>query len=453
MGVAAGTYDYVIITISSWEDDFEPLAEWKHKKGRPAKIVTTNWIYYSGGYSGGNGDKIRAFVQDAHNTWGTTAFLIGADTNNVPVLYDSYNGDSIPNDTSYADFDDDWVCEVNVGRAPVRTTTQIASFIDKVLTYEKTPPTSSYPETAFFCGFDLYTSGSGEGQGCKAAIDMAYIPDDWDFRREYDGESGTHKSDVISYLNQGNNLVNHIDHSSTNYMGTGYTNHGEGLGNSDMSALTNGDRQSILYTIGCWACDYNSTTCIAEAFVQNTNGGGLAFVGNSRYGWYSPYNDDYYSLRYDRYFFRSLFTQYQRRIGACFSDHKNDAYQGGDTSKYIFIELTLLGDPEVPVWTDTIQTLSVSHPSLVSVGVPNTFNVQVSSGGDPVYDSPVCLWKDGDIYEKEYTNTSGVASFTITPGSTGTMYVTVTGFNYLPYEGSASIVTATNYTLTTYTTR
>ena len=451
MGVAAGTYDYVIITISSWEDDFEPLAEWKHKKGRPAKIVTTNWIYYSGGYSGGNGDKIRAFVQDAHNTWGTTAFLIGADTNNVPVLYDSYNGDSIPNDTSYADFDDDWVCEVNVGRAPVRTTTQIASFIDKVLTYEKTPPTSSYPETAFFCGFDLYTSGSGEGQGCKAAIDMAYIPDDWDFRREYDGESGTHKSDVISYLNQGNNLVNHIDHSSTNYMGTGYTNHGEGLGNSDMSALTNGDRQSILYTIGCWACDYNSTTCIAEAFVQNTNGGGLAFVGNSRYGWYSPYNDDYYSLRYDRYFFRSLFTQYQRRIGACFSDHKNDAYQGGDTSKYIFIELTLLGDPEVPVWTDTIQTLSVSHPSLVSVGVPNTFNVQVSSGGDPVYDSPVCLWKDGDIYEKEYTNTSGVASFTITPGSTGTMYVTVTGFNYLPYEGSASVTTATNYTLTTYT--
>jgi len=440
-GVGPGDYDYVIITRTDWVDDFQPLADWKTKKGTAANIVTTDWIYYSGGYSGSNQDKIRAFVQDARANWGTIYFLLGGDTNVVPYHTKYILGDGIANDTYYGDYDSDWTCEVHIGRAAVRTSPMIDVFIDKVLTYEKNPPLTSYGKTAAFLGFDLYTYGSGEGENCKADIDYLYLPNDWTYRREYDSEPGGHKTDVIGYLNQGNNLVNHIDHCSDYSIGVGYTNHGTSLTNSNVSALSNGDRQSIFYSIGCWPCAYDEYTCIAEAFVQNATGGGIAFVGNSRYGWYSPYNDDHASLRFDRYFFRSLLQQGNRNLGVCFSDHKNDSYQYDDYYRYIFTELTLLGDPELPIWTDDPEALTVIHDDGLIVGEETTFPVQVYHEGNPVLSAVVCLFKADDVYEVGVTNGYGEATFVFTPESTGIMDVTVTCpfYGYLPSEGQAEV--------------
>jgi hypothetical protein len=209
-----------------------------------------------------------------------------------------------------------------------------------------------------------------------------------------------------------------------------------------MSALSNGDRQSIFYTIGCWACDYPLDTCIGEAFVRNTGGGGVAFIGNSRYGWYSPYNDNLYSLRFDRYFFRWLFWRNAYTLGDCFSAHKNDAISlnGGTTYQYIYTELTLLGDPELPIWTEDPQSLAVTHADSLTAGESTTFPVEVFSGGSPVVDATVCLWKGADIYQIEQTGGSGVASFVFSANTTGDMHVTATSHNYLPYEGQAEVM-------------
>jgi len=446
IGVGSGDYDYVIITQSSWVDYFQPLADWKTKKGVPANIVTTTWIYNSGGYSGTDVDKIQQFVEDAHDTWGAMFFLLGGDTNIIPYhtrTISSVDPDPIPNDTYYADYDEDWTIEVHVGRAAVRYTSQISTFISKIMTYEKNPPASNYAKTAFFCGFDL--DSTTESEQLKIYIKNNYLPADWTYRWEYDSESGFHKSDVIAYLNQGNNLANHMDHSNQYFMGTGTENHGEGLINSDMSSLSNGDRQTILYSAGCDPCAYDYTTCIAEAFVQNTGGGGIAFIGNSRYGWYyEGYDSDYLSMRYDRYFFRSLFNQYHYFLGECFSDHKNDAYLTGyggtDIHQYIFTELTLLGDPELPIWTENPDdTLTSTYDSTIGIG-SQSFNVQVQDSGGNVYGATVCLWKEDEVYEVGSTNSGGWAYFTINPTTIGDMYVTVTKHNYLPYEGTTTVV-------------
>jgi hypothetical protein len=440
-GVGPGDYDYVLITPQSYVASFQPLVDWKTKKGVPATIVTTDWIYNSGGYTGTNQNKIRAFCQDANANWGTTFFLLGGDTNLIPYYSRTFSiaPESVPNDTYYADYDGDWICEVHVGRAAVRGAADIPGFISKVLTYEKSPPLSTYAKTAAFFGFDLAAHGSGEGENMKKDMKNLYIPASWTFRSEYDSYSGTHKAHVIAYLNQGNNLVNHADHSSTDSMGTGYTNHGESLFISDVNALYNGSRQSILYSLGCWACDYPAD-CIAEAFVRNPAGGAVAFVGNSRYGWYMQYTSDGYSARYDRYFFRSLFTQGYTTLGPCFSDHKNDAYQNDTYYQYIFTELTLLGDPELPILTEDPQSLSVMHPDSVKVGEATVVTVQVLAAGNPLGGATVCLWKPGDVYQVSQTNASGVANILVNPATTGTMWVTVTKRNYLPYEGSLEVV-------------
>lgn len=64
-GVDPGDYDYVVITRAEWCPHFQTLADWKHKKGVRATVVDRAWIYDQ--YEGGtNPEKIRAFVQDAH---------------------------------------------------------------------------------------------------------------------------------------------------------------------------------------------------------------------------------------------------------------------------------------------------------------------------------------------------------------------------------------------------
>jgi len=440
-GVPAGTYDYVIITSSNWVTDFQPLADWKTQKGVPATIVTTDWIYNDGGYTGSNVDKIKAFVQDAYTNWGTAYVLLGGDTDTIPTNYKTFyyvDYDPVPNDTYYADFDADYVCEVNVGRAsvtgPGSGNGQIGAFIGKILTYEQNP--AAYTTDAAMFGFDL--SSNSPGENTKKAIVNSDIPGTWTVTTVYDSQSGNHRDNVLAALNAGQNLINHADHSSSDYMGTGYINHYWGIDSNDMDALTNGDRQGIIYSMGCDPAYFDTDACIGEHYVRNINGGGIAFIGNSRYGWFMPGETDSYSMGFDLAFFHSLFPENLYHLGAAFSDHKNDAVQNDDYYEYIYTELTLLGDPELPVWFATPQTLTVTAPSTLPLG-PSTYKVTVKADGNPVDQATVCLWKGTEVYLIATTDTSGIATFNPNPATTGPMTVTVTKQDCLPSQTTVTV--------------
>jgi len=446
VGVSPGDYEYVIITKDSWTSAFQPLADWKTQKGVPATIVNTTWIYNNGGYSGTNVQKIRAFVQDAYTTWGTTYVLLGGDVDVVPcknTTFSSVDPDPVPNDAYYADFDSDYVCEVNIGRASVNGTGngtgRIGNFINKVLTYETNPPLTNYTKKAGFFGFDL--DSSTHAQQCKININNSYIPLSWTVKTVYDTQSGNHRTNAINTLNQGQHIVNHADHSNNNCMGVGYVNHNLLLYNSDMDALTNGNKQTILYSMGCDPAAYDVSNCIAEHFVRNSNGGGIAFIGNSRFGWYEYGTYNTLSMGYDIHFFKALFQENFTNLGAAFSDHKNDGYSeypGDPYYQYIFTELTLLGDPELPVWTENPMNLMVTHPSQLPVGA-SLFTVSVTTNGTQVNQAHVCLWKGNEVYEKGYTNATGNITFTVSPLIAGSMKVTVTKHNYLPNVSTAQV--------------
>ncbi len=447
-GVDPGDYDYVIITQDSWVNAFQPLKEWKTKKGIPTNIVTTTWIYNSGGYSGTNVEKIRAFVQDIYINWGTLYVLLGGDIDVVPCHYRTFSSvdpDPIPNDTYYADFDADWVCEVHIGRASVTGTGtgtgKIGNFINKILSYEKNPSLTDFAKKAGFFGFDLDSSTHAEQ--CKINIKNAYIPTSWTMTTIYDSHAGNHKTNVITALNAGQNLMNHADHSGSDFMGTGYVNHGIGLGNSDMDALTNANKQGIFYSMGCDPAAYDSSNCIAEHFVRNSNGGGIAFVGNSRYGWYYPGQYNSLSMEYDVEFFKSIFQDNLYKLGAAFSDHKNDGVGSASVSRYCYTELTLLGDPELPIWKENPISMTATYPTQVPLG-SSSFTVTVNSAGSPVNQAYVCLWKESDMYITGTTNSAGQITFSLSPTSTGTMYVTVTKQDHLPFEGQTIVLDGSN---------
>ncbi|MEW6557927.1 MAG: C25 family cysteine peptidase [Elusimicrobiota bacterium] len=179
--LAPGNYAYVIITNQLLEGDFHPLVDWKTKKGVRTKVVTREWIEVN--YTGTDvPEKIRNFIIDAHSTWGTVWVLLGGDVSVIPTrITDPYVDSERPAcDMYYACLDGNWnadgdanygepedsvdmLAEVFVGRAPVEDAVEVGTFVNKVLTYEQTPPTTDYPLKACFVGCDDFgDAGGGE---------------------------------------------------------------------------------------------------------------------------------------------------------------------------------------------------------------------------------------------------------------------------------------------------
>jgi hypothetical protein len=462
-GARDDTVEYAIITGASYVDEFQPLADWKTKKGVPTEIFTTDWIYTN--YSGSdNPMEIRNFIIDYEANHGLVYVLLGGDVDVVParVAWDELGYDGIRADLYYSDTDGTWNADgdsyygehpednvdmygdVYVGRAPVNSSSEATNFVDQVLTYEGADAGGTLPtdfqENMLFLAEVLWGPPEypyTDGGIAKDMIDDDYVPSLFDpITKLYEDDGNLGYTAAMNAMNAGPGITNHCGHCNYNVMSI----NPDALYNDDMDDLTNGSRQGIFYTIGCWAAafDYDN---IAEHYVNNPNGGGVAFVGNSRYGWGCPgYPGECVSDLYDQQFFRALFTSQLRNIGITHADAKDyyvpDA-KADEYMRYGLYELNVLGDPEMPIWTSSPATLVATHPTTVPMET-SSFLVEVTSGGSDVAGARVCVWKGTEIYEVGTTNASGAVTLSITPLTEGPMSVTVTKEDYLPYEGEAT---------------
>ncbi len=429
-------YEYIIITPLQFMYCWDALIEWLTQKGMPAFLVPTEIIYNTCAGSADQ-EKIRSFIIDAHSIWGTTYFLLGGDTSKIPCHVWNPASDAIPNDTYYADYDDDWVVEVHVGRASVENGSDIEEFIDKSISYQKNPP-PDFCDTYFLMGYDLDSSTPSEN--CMVHIADYYIPAGADLSTEYDSEPGTHYSDTIGYLNDGQNLICHSDHCGSGCIGVGCVNHGHLLYPGDFNGLQNGEKKGLFYSIGCWSLAYDYNDSIGEVWTQNNSGAGLAYVGNSRYGWYAVGHSNLYSLKYAQLFFKVLCGSpaWCYTAGAALTEHKNEFYPGG-LYQYIYQELTLMGDPGLPLWTEDPITVNVLHQVSIGTGTQD-FDVLVRHNGQNYAGALVCIWKGSEVYERGNSAVDGLVHFyDIDPATSGLMKVTVTGKNILPYEGKCLV--------------
>ena len=443
-----GPMDHVVITSSSYVTYYQTLIDWHNKKGIKDTVISTNWIY--GSYSGStNQEKIRNFVIDANTNWGTLYFLMGGENGTVPFEYRNYYDENTPSDQYYSDFDDDWTHEVFVGRATGDNISQINTFVNKVLKYEKDPPRNGYPLDVLLVGMDL--DASTHAENLKNTIDF-YMPSYLNVSKVYDSHGGNHRDSLIFYLNAGQNLVNHADHCYYTYMGTGDRNHGWGIYNTHVDALVNNDQLSVVVSLGCDpnGMDYND--CIAEHFViYNSNQAGVAFTGNTRSGWGYVGSPQSLSGKLDLEWWKGLFTRNKYDLGQTLVDSKhNFSTSSPDQGLKQHCEWTfnLLGDPAMPIWTDEPDSFAVTFPPNLPLGA-SSFLVQVedSTTHTPVESAYVCLWKQGEVYQRGYTNANGEVSLNPSPSTLGTVYVTVTKHNYIPYEDDASVASALVITL------
>ena len=389
----SASYDYVIITNDALEVTFLILANHKNDRGISTTIVTKSFIYsYYGGVD--NQEKIRNFITDAYNNWNTTYVLLGGDVEIIPHrgVYGTcsgYTDTDIPCDLYYAGLDGTWDAdgdsiygegnsasggtgtageeadffhEVYIGRAPVSNTIEATNFVVKTIAFEF----RLAPENASMWGAILKPDPPGPltwGGDHKDEI-IPYFPGTYTISTYYDRDGTASTANWVAGVNAGQNFVNHNAHSSPDSMT--HINRA----NVD-SLITNTSDFCLVYSIGCYAAsfdnrwwdggfgplngsvldEYDPDDCIAEHFVMN-NTGALAFVGNSRYGWYSPGSTAGSSHQFDRQFFDAIFNENIVNAGEALADSKQDL-QGsvGSTGsrRWVYFELNLLGDPETPL--------------------------------------------------------------------------------------------------------
>jgi hypothetical protein len=118
------------------------------------------------------------------------------------------------------------------------------------------------------------------------------------------------------------------------------------------------------------------------------------------------------------------------------------SYEGtGDYTEGEFYMFHWFGDPEMPLRTETPQSLAVTHPSAVVAGQPINITIDVTRGGLPLENALVCIsHPTADDHWSGLTDALGSITFSgITLTQLGENYdIVVSDRNSVPYEGIVS---------------
>lgn len=471
---------YLIITHDDFYDNIVPFGEWKTRKGLWTKIVKTSEID-----SLPDTEMIRDYIENLYvETDGalTYVLLVGDANDYIPTFSGADHPFSLwmcpgePNESDpatdlyYATLTgDDLVPDLYLGRLPVSTSEEADIIINKILQYEQQPDTSkNWP-------IDILLATA------KEDYRTFLITTEWISDLVKDKFKVPHivcdsvppyavTDSVIAWINRGVGIVNHYDHgNSRNGLNPYGFSYADGWKHphftvDEIPLLNNGTKLPVMFSINCRTGWYDGNyDCFGEALLKAEGKGIVGFIGASRVSW------DGYADELDKGFFDAMFPRYegepihapQYRLGEILTMGKlylTEHYIATDGEGYsvtptpiwdtlTFEMFNLLGDPEMQVFTHQAHPMKVSHLSEIQTTQTHlqVYARQVTNIGGyleewPISYAQICLWKDDDLYLVDKADISGRKTFTFSGLTPGTIKVTVTKHNYVPYQGEVSVV-------------
>ncbi len=461
-------FSMVVITSSGFYDDFIPFAEWKINKGIATKIVNVSDITSDADYNGvDTQEEIHNFIKDAYNNWNTEYVILGGDVSIVPhrgfyVSMTTGSGpvaDHIPADLYYACLDDpfnndgdsrwgeendgaggndiDVVAEVYVGRVSADTAGQVAAFIGKTLDYERDPRPNYVQEVLLNAAWlDQFTDGALSSD----AIFQDAFPDGFTATRLYSTLNNASKTNFNNKMNSGMGMVYNVGHA--NHQGISIDNH-TSHSRTDADGLSSDHKFSVFYTMGCLANRFDVSDTYAEHMMYNPDGGSVVFIGNTRYGLYSPGNmlsspSHVFAIN----FFDQLFQEGHRDAGRANQLGKEELtwLVGNEYYRWIYFTINYMGDPSMQIWFNEPQEIDVEHPPAIYAGSPAPVEVNVNTlTRAPVEGANVAIVNWPDAFSNATTDATGVAELFPNPNDVGTANITVTGPDIKPYYSTMLI--------------
>ncbi|MCP4293443.1 MAG: hypothetical protein GY780_16575 [bacterium] len=473
---------YLIITNAEMEAEFQRLADYKTSLGMNTIVATREFI--SSNYRNGADiqETIRMFIKDAYAKWGVEYVMLGGDTDVLPAryvdntFYPVSGSTEIPVDMYFACLDGNWNAngnahygeaeaevegagdlvdfaeEVYLGRATVSNATAARSYVDKIIAYETAPPHSEWTNNILFAAEVLFWVNNEEDgdivlDGAKFVDEMIndlIIPcTDMNYTRMYETDelyprdAELTREALIDSLNTGHyGIFNQIGHGFYFNMSVGDAN----FMNSDADGLTNGDNLFLLFSLNCASAAFDFS-CLMERFIQNPNGGSIASVGSSRAAFPNTANN------YQQEFFHALYCTSENRLGKLIAISRLPFLGSTDynyVDRWTFENYSLLGDPTIPLWTGSPESLQVSTGNL-NLG-PNQVAVSVlDDQGTPVSNANVCLSHDGGDIASGFTDASGAVSLDFLASVPDDVAIHVTGEDLGQYSSTIEVLDGDTY--------
>jgi len=458
------TIKYIVIGNTSAETAFDQFIEWKTEKGTPAAYYTLDHINST--FTGSDlPERIKNFTAWAHAELGTDYFLLAGDHDVVPPRYvkDPTGSGSMPSDIYYMCLDgtwdvdgdkifgeigdlDDTIPDVQVGRLTVQIIPELQQKCQEIIAYQcgnDTGPwcgnstmigaqlTSDYPDDAYVKMEYLRTENL---QGIFSSFDGLYT---------YTGNLDT--AAISSSINDGTSLICLLSHGDS-YRWWEYTGSFTKIyGKNDANILTNNGKKPVIFAVACSTNQYDRSdkkNCLGEEFTNLPGMGAIAYIGSPRTAsaWdvtptYGPCTDglqmDYcQALEDGEYVIGNTFTDMLSTYATNWAFLFNNDSDNGKLCTKEWMQITLLGDPEVDMWT--------SEPTEMDIQCPEYFldqggdvPIRVTSGGAPVEGAKVCMQGQG-IYLTTETDAKGWGNLSLGEDQKGTVTISVTAHDHLP---------------------
>jgi hypothetical protein len=463
-------YQLLIISPAQFEDELFTLIDLYRTRGLNTKIISTDSIYAAS--SGQDSpEKIRNFIIQEYQNYNIEYVLLGGDVEYIPYrgfycqVQSStlYEDNDIPADLYYSALDgtwnnnsnnlwgeigeDDLLPEVSVARIPASSSTDLNNLLNKIVSYQNTPVLNEL-DKPLLAGEDLWSNPQTWG-GDYLDLSIGYhddngyttigIPAEDNIETLYDRDLGNWSgTTLISKINEGKSFIHHAGHSNSSYVMRLYSSD---ITNSNFSQV-NGviHNYTLVNTTGCDCGAFDYSDCIAEKMV-NIQNFAVAFIGNSRYGWFNEGQTEGPSTHLQREFVDALYHDKLYRIGEAFLVSKIETapwvtapgqWEEG-ALRWCFYCNNVLGDPAMGIWTNEPIPIQVDYSYSVPPGI-SSIEVSVTSGGNPAEGLTCAVLKDSILYGVGITDTLGNATVILDPPITeiGNAELVVSGYNCLP---------------------
>ena len=358
-----------------------PFINWKKLKGYK--------VFYHQLDEGGNTNtEIKEFIQSAYNNWEypPNYICIIGDADGayaVPTFNEAlsiYNGES---DHPYTLLDgNDNISDVAIGRLSIRSISDLATIINKIINYEQYPYISNtnWFERALCVG-DPSVSGS-------STVITNQIIAELMIANGFDEVTEVYQ---FPFVNQIENFIN-SGVSFYNYRGFAGSSGWEKDGADN---LNNGYMLPVVSVITCDTGSFlEDEQSISENFLKagsiSIPKGGIAGIGMSTQGTHTMFNN---CLDYGLY--HALFVEKIERLGDVINYSKNNLWFNYPNNPNNYVDIfshwiNLMGDPTLSVWTATPQPLTINDNLSIPWG-QNFLDLHVSSIDENIQNAKIVI--------------------------------------------------------------